>query len=244
MFAPQVRSMAAGAEGGRQVWATAEFTFFNASSTRERTAAGREEHNDGRTQTIAFAAPTASPTPEADEAKAMMSFLAGSHVVSAPPVCTPLPAQLTMPGFGEEAERGGEEAERDGEEAVVRACKDDSPLEVKLAYKQNGSFELAFIVLPPDLPDHGLSIVTARWYPSASRKDAPTGRGEEEEEEEERGADIRLQHRGVCWKCMKCVHDLCRDTCCWSQGACLLSCCMLGVFVIIVIQIVESSGGG
>ena len=172
-----------------------------------------------------------------------MMSLAGTHVVSAPPVCTPLPAQLTMPGFGEEAERGGEEAERDGEEAVVRACKDDSPLEVKLAYKQNGSFELAFIVLPPDLPDHGLSIVTARWYPSASRKDAPTGRGEEEEEEEERGADIRLQHRGVCWKCMKCVHDLCRDTCCWSQGAFLLSCSMLGVFVIIVIQIVESGSG-
>ena len=194
---------------------TAVLTFFDAVSTQalERPAAAaadREQHDDGRAQAIAFAAHPTSPTPAADEAEEEFPA-AGFHIVSAPslsptqPDCMRLPAQLTIPEFGE---------------AEAQECNDDLPLEVKLAFKPSGrrrELELAFIVLPPELPEHGLSISAVQWCP-ASRKHSPTllrtGRG----------ADARLQQSGMFWKCMLCVGNVCRDTCCFSQTTFCLSC--------------------
>ena len=194
---------------------TCDITFLDASMS---VAADREEGDDGHTQTIAFAMPTVSPTPAADEAAETVRpghcSVAGFHVVSAekwPVSCVPLaplPAQLAMPGFGEEAQ--------------MRECNDELLLEgVKLAYKRSGSeSELAFIVLPPEWPEHGLSIAL-RWHPSdsaslkdVSQEDAPT----------DSEADTRQQPRGVFSKCIQCVGHLCRDTCCASQTMCTLSC--------------------
>ena len=225
----QIKEMAHWSAGALRIQgelASAVLTFFDEDASMS-VAAEREGNGDGRTQTTAF---EVSPTPAADEAEAVSpghSPVAGS-VVSARtrPVCVPLatlPAQLTISGFGEEAE--------------VRGCIDDLPLELKLAYKGSGGrSELAFLVLPPEWPELKLPIAAVQWHPS--RKDVLQDAAPTDSE-----ADTGRQHRATFWKCIKSVGILCRDTCCYSEVTCILSCfvgVVLPLFFILSLCIIPS----
>ena len=123
------------------------------------------------------------------------------------PICTPLPAQLTIPGVQEEVRATGLQRESAGSsEPTVGPYQ-----EVQLAY--TSGMELAFIVLPPVLPGPGPSVSVARWYPTLSAS-APRVQRVLHIRVERPEALAAIQHRrGVFCKCIfrmcSCLHECC-----------------------------------